>query len=134
MIEDLLGVRLWSSPLARFITVGITNAALSYAVFVLALSLLGGYAYRAGVAQMASYGLGSLWSFYGNRGWTFGSEGRVLRQALRFTLVQGLLLMASGALMSVTVDIWNWPAGPTWITVMAFITVLNYLSLKYWVF
>lgn len=129
-----MGVRLWNSPAARFITVGITNAAFSYAVFVLALSVLGGYAYRAGVAQMASYGLGSLWSFYGNRSWTFGSEGRVLRQALRFTLVQGLLLMASSALMSVTVDIWSWPAGPTWITVMAFITVLNYLSLKYWVF
>lgn len=127
-------VRLWSSPVARFITVGITNTALSYAVFVLAFLLLGDYSYRAGVAQMASYGLGSVWSFYWNRGWTFGAEGRVLRQALRFTLVQGLLLMASSALMSVTVDMWSWPAAPTWITVMAFITVLNYLSLKYWVF
>ena len=134
MIANLMGVRLWNSPVARFITVGITNAALSYAIFVLALSLLGGYAYRAGVAQMASYGLASLWSFYANRGWTFGSEAPVLRQALRFTLVQGLLLMASSALMSVTVDICDWPAGPTWITVMAFITVLNYLSLKFWVF
>ncbi|MGH8509305.1 MAG: GtrA family protein [Gammaproteobacteria bacterium] len=127
-------MRLWNSTITRFVTVGITNTALSYAVFVLALSLLSGYAYRAGVAQIASYGFGSLWSFYWNRGWTFGSEGRVLRQALRFTLIQGLLLMASGALMSVTVDIWNWPAAPTWITVMAFIAVLNYLSLKYWVF
>ncbi|MGH8470165.1 MAG: GtrA family protein [Gammaproteobacteria bacterium] len=127
-------VRLWNAPVARFITVGITNTALSYAVFVLAFSLLDAYAYRAGFAQMASYGLGSLWSFYWNRGWTFGAEGRVLRQALRFTFVQGLLLMASSTLMTVTVDIWNWPAGPTWITVMAFITVLNYLSLKYWVF
>ena len=62
------------------------------------------------------------------------AKAQSLRQALRFMLVQGLLLMASGALMSVTVDIWNWPAGPTWITVMAFITVLNYLSLKFWVF
>ncbi len=129
-----MGVRLWNSPVARFITVGITNTALSYAVFVLVLSLLGGYSYRAGVAQMASYGLGSMWSFYWNRGWTFGAEDRVLRQALRFTLVQGLLLMASSVLMSVTVDMWSWPAAPTWITVMAFITVLNYLSLKYWVF
>jgi len=129
-----MGVPLWNSSVARFIIVGITNTALSYAVFVLALSLLGGYSYRAGVAQMASYGIGSVWSFYWSRGWTFGAEGRVLRQALRFTLVQGLLLMASSALMSVAVDMWNWPAASTWITVMAFITVLNYLSLKYWVF
>ena len=129
-----MGVCLWNSPVARFITVGITNTALSYAVFVLALALLGSYSYRAGVAQMASYGLGSVWSFYWNRGWTFGSEGRVPRQALRFTLVQGLLLVASSALMSVTVDMWSWPSAPTWITVMAFITVLNYLLLKYWVF
>jgi len=31
-------------------------------------------------------------------------------------------------------DMWSWPAAPTWITVMAFVTGLNYLSLKYWVF
>ena len=126
--------RLFASRISRFVGIGITNALVSYLVFGISMWFLEGYALRAAYAQIFGFGAGAVWSFFWNRNWTFESDGHLVSQGVRFFIIQGILLILSAALMSITVDFLHWPYTPTWIGVMGFITVANYLSLRYLVF
>jgi putative flippase GtrA len=124
----------FSPRLCRFIGVGLTNALLGYLIFRLALWALDGIAYRAACAQAVSYAAGLAWSFFWNRRWTFASHGQMSTQGVRFLGVQIAMLVLSAGLISLAVDVGNWPLTLSWIGVMTLITVMNYLCLKYWVF
>ena len=126
--------RLIDPALGRFLLVGLSNTAVSYGVFRLCLWGLPQFAAKAAASQLVSYGAGIVWSFVWNRSWTFRSQGHAGREAVRFVALQVGLAGLSSALVGLLVDVAHlWPT-PSWVVVMAGITLLNYLGSRYWAF
>jgi len=133
MISEFVRIKEWrpDRTLLRFLLVGASNTVVSYTVFHLSLRDL---VQSAAVAQALSYSAGILWSFLWNRRWTFRHQGAVLPSLLAFTALQLALLVASSLLVGLAVDRLMLPPTPSWLVVMAFITVLNYAASRHLVF
>ncbi len=126
--------RVLSPALGRFLLVGVSNTALSYGVFLLCLWALPASSFEATVSQFISYGAGILWSFVWNRRWTFRSRAPAAGQAVRFTVLQVAMAVISSALVGLAVDHLGLPATPSWVVVVAFTTLANFIGSRYWVF
>ena len=126
--------RLLSPTLGRFLLVGVSNTALSYGVFRLCLRLWSTGLYSATVAQLIAYAAGIVWSFSWNRRWTFRSRGPVARDAVRFLLLQVVVLLASAGLIGLAVDRLKYPATPSWLAVTVLTTAANFLGARFLVF
>lgn len=119
---------------ARFICVGITNTIISFASFKLSLHLLPHFRARTAFSQGAAYAVGTVWSYFLNRTWTFGSDGRVHSEGIRFLVVQTAMLLLSSVYMWIAVDRFGGPANINWLGIMFVVTILNFLLLRRWVF
>jgi putative flippase GtrA len=118
----------------RFVGVGISNVVLGFVVYWTCWNTPLELPYKAGLSQLTSYALGTWWSFYWNRRWTFRSQGPVVRQAFKFVTLQVVLGVLSAAMISLAVDtLGRHPAG-SWVAVMSLITVLNYALSRFWAF
>ncbi len=89
---------------------------------------------RASAAQGIAYTLGTLWSYYWNRRWTFQSQGKVASEAGRFFSLQIGFMLLSSLLLGVLVDREHLPSWPCWFGVSVLITVLNFVASRYWAF
>lgn len=118
----------------RFVLVGLSNFAVSFSVFRVLVAVSGSFEYKATVSQVASYAAGTIWSFIWNRRFTFRSTGSIPGQVTRFFVLQAILAAVSSGLIGLFVDVMSFPASPTWFVVMGFITIVNYLLCKRWVF
>jgi len=119
---------------ARFALVGLSNFAVSFTVFRIAMALMPAVAMRAGLSQSLSYGAGIAWSYIWNRTFTFRSRSRVAPQVVRFIALQlGLLLISSAALFGL-VDRVQWPATTCWVLVMTVVTLVNFVLMRTWVY
>lgn len=118
----------------RFLLVGLSNTILSYAVFRVSLSLLPDFGGAAAVAQGFSYSAGLFWSYFWNRVWSFRSSEVMFGEFSKFVVLQLSLLVLSAAAISVLVDIFGLAPTISWVSVMFFITLINFAVLKYWVF
>jgi putative flippase GtrA len=126
--------KLLTAHLGRFVVVGLSNLALSYAVFTGCLWLLVGFAARGTFSQLVTYTVGTLWSYYWNRRWTFRSQQAIAGEASRFVAVQIGCALVSTALIGLSVDWLKLHASLSWVIVMGFITLLNFTLLKLWAF
>jgi putative flippase GtrA len=127
--------KLCRSRVIRFMIVGLSNAAIGYGVFCIGVHLPIKFRYKAGASQLVAYAIGIGWSFFWNRRWTFQRTKKpVLRQGMRFMLLQIGLALVSSALLSVAVDHYGLPPGPSWLVVLGAITVANFVLSRYWVF
>jgi len=116
----------------RFLIVGLTNTAISYLAFRTLLWALVDVAGRAAIAQAFAYAIGIGWSYLWNSRWTFaGSPGG---RFARFLAVQLACLAVSALAVGALVDVAGLPPTVSWLTVMAVITVANFLATRYWVF
>jgi putative flippase GtrA len=120
--------------LGRFLVVGVSNTALSFVVFWLCLWLLPRHPVQATVAQLVSYVAGIFWSFVWNRRWTFRSRAPAAGQAVRFTVLQVAVALVSSAQIGLAVDYLGLPVIPSWVAVLGFTTVVNFVGSRYWVF
>lgn len=119
----------------RFIVVGCTNTAVSFAVFLLAMAVLPqALPGRAGVAQMLSYTAGMVWGYALNRGWSFRDSPRHSGSFPRYAASQIGFLLLSALLLHVAVDRLHAPKHEAWLVLMVGITCMNYLALRHWVF
>jgi len=118
----------------RFLLVGLSNALISFIVFLIMLASLPKAAGMTSLAQTISYGAGILWSYAWNRIWVFSSRGRVIEEGSRFLIVQVSLMLISIAAIGIAADWLGIDSVHAWITVMAVITILNFLLLKLWAF
>ena len=138
----MLGLRQWGSSLVRefdgsfprFVAVGFSNFAVSFTVFRVLLALPWSYQFKASLCQLASYAVGTIWSFIWNRRFTFRSKDPVLGQALRFVTLQASLALATASLIGLFVDILDFAATPSWFVIMGGATIVNFLLAKRWVF
>jgi len=113
----------------RFGVVGVSNMVVSLAAFWTAHRVL-----PASAAQGIAYTLGTVWSYYWNRRWTFQSQGKVASEASRFVSLQIGFMLLSSALLGLLVDHLHLPSTLCWIGVSAFVTVLNFVASRYWAF
>jgi len=121
--------RLSDISIVRFGIVGVSNTAIGAGAFWSAHRVM-----RAAAAQGIAYTLGTLWSYYWNRRWTFQSQGKVAGEAGRFFTLQIGFMLLSSALLGVLVDQLHLPSLPCWLGVAVFITVLNFVASRYWAF
>jgi putative flippase GtrA len=124
-----LARRLSEVSVIRFGVVGVSNTAIGFGVFWSLHHLM-----PAAGAQGVAYTLGTLWSYYWNRRWTFQSQGKVAGEASRFFGLQIGFMLLSSALLGLLVDRAHLPSGACWLAVAVVITVLNFVASRYWAF
>ena len=121
--------RLSEVSVVRFGVVGVSNLVVSLGAFWSAHRAL-----PASAAQGIAYTIGTVWSYYWNRRWTFQSQGKVASEASRFVSLQIAFMVLSSALLGLFVDHLHWPSTLCWIGVSSFVTVLNFVASRYWAF
>ena len=119
---------------ARFICIGISNTIISFACFKFSLYVLPEFRSRTAFSQGAAYAVGTVWSFFWNRTWTFRSDGRVHSESIRFLILQIAMLLLSSFYMWIAVDLFGGSANINWLGVMFVITILNFSLMRAWVF
>ncbi len=124
-----LARRLSEISVVRFGVVGVSNTAIGGGAFWSLHHVM-----PAAAAQGIAYTLGTLWSYYWNRRWTFQSQGKVAGEASRFFSLQIGFMLLSSSLLGLLVDRAHLPSGPCWVAVAAVITLLNFVASRYWAF
>ncbi|MFT4941507.1 MAG: putative flippase GtrA [Paraglaciecola sp.] len=123
------------SEIFRFLIVGASNAIISYFIFISLFSFL---LLNVISSQSLSYGGGLIWSYILNRTWTFGSENKsgITDKVVffRFLISQLILLCASTLSIYFLIQHLRVNAAVSWLLVMSFITIINFLALKHCVF
>ena len=93
--------------LPRFLTVGVANTTVGFAVIVLARETLG---FGHLTANAIGYAAGLLVGFTLNRAWTFRHTGSASAALWRFLLVFAVAYLANLAIVSATIEPWSrWP-------------------------
>jgi putative flippase GtrA len=85
-------------------------------------------------ANVLGFVAGMANSFVWNRLWTFKSLEKTHKQAIRFVITNIACLLLSTASIFVCTDLNHWPYKPVWFITMVFVTVINFIASKYWVF
>ncbi|MBW4056989.1 MAG: GtrA family protein [Proteobacteria bacterium] len=144
--------------LLRFCIVGCLNFAISYTLFFLSyryfpfsallaslpagaaervaagLRVLGATTIDGAVATVIGFAAGMVNSFVWNKFWTFNAAQETSRQARRFIVVNLACLLLSAVSVFVLTDMNNLPYTPVWMVTMVFVTGINFVASKYWVF
>jgi len=142
----------------KFLIVGCSNFAISFTVFYLCYkkwnlfnhlitgmgdlgSIIIDSLSDAGIelpdgafANVIGYSAGIVNSFLWNRIWTFKVLTKAKKQFKRFIALNIVCLLTSSFVIFIFVDILSWPYKLVWFTTMAFITMLNFIGSKLWVF
>jgi putative flippase GtrA len=121
--------RLSEVSVVRFGVVGVSNTVIGYTVFRGAHRVL-----PAAVSQALSYLMGTLWSYYWNRRWTFKSQGNVASEAARFFSLQVGFLVLSASMLGLLVDHLHENPTASWLGTAALCTVLNFVASRFWAF
>lgn len=144
--------------LIRFCIVGCANFGISYSVFFLsyrywpfsvlltalpdggaghvaaALQQFGIASIDAACANVTGFAAGMANSFIWNKLWTFKAPAETRTQARRFIVVNLACLLFSTGSVFVFTDLNKLPYNLVWIVTMAFVTIMNFVASKYWVF
>jgi putative flippase GtrA len=121
--------RLADISFIRFGVVGVSNTVISFGAFWTTHRVA-----PAAAAQGVAYTIGTLWSYYWNRRWTFQSQGKVASEAGRFISLQIGFMLLSAALLGLLVDRAHLPSTPCWLGVSVLVTALNFVASRYWAF
>ncbi|MDO8582170.1 MAG: GtrA family protein [bacterium] len=93
-------------PLFKYAIVGASNTALDFVVYI-ALTRVVGFYFLA--ANLFSYALVMVWSFFWNKHWTFVNPSPLHRgQFLKFLLVNVVALLLSQGILFITVTQLYW--------------------------
>jgi putative flippase GtrA len=147
-----------AQQLFKFLIIGCTNFAVSFVVFYLCyerlqlatallavsgalgkdiqswLAATGIASPDAALANILGYSLGTVNSFVWNRTWTFEKQSDTGKRFRKFVALNVLCLALSTAILMLLVDWLHWPYGIVWVGTMGFVTVLNFIGNKFWVF
>jgi putative flippase GtrA len=119
----------------RFLVVGISNFSISFAIFSALSISLPPFQSRIAISQGISYCCGILWSFIWNKKWSFSEKGGNNRSLFsKFVALQILLLFLSTWLIQFLISFLLFGKNIAWFCTMFIITLLNFSTLKLWVF
>lgn len=99
-----------------------------------AMVKLGAASLDATLANILGYGAGIANSFIWNKFWTFRAKSQTGVQFIRFLLLNLSCLLLSSASLFLFTDYLGWSYLPVWFVTMGFVTVINFMASKYWVF
>ncbi len=124
----MLVSKLFGNQAIRFATVGVSNTAIDFIVFMLLQHFTG-----VAAAQIIGYSAGTANSYYWNRKWTFArGKGWDTGELMRFLLVNVCVALITSVAIS-----WIPASIPVWIAKLC-VTVLglgiNFGFSKLWVF
>jgi putative flippase GtrA len=143
---------------SKFLVVGGSNFFISFAVFFLLYNYwklssifyellgpagqgienfvlqLGAVSLDATLANFFGYTAGIINSFIWNKLWTFRAKHQTASQFVRFLLLNITCLIFSSFCLFVFTDYLNLAYIIVWFVTLGFITVINFVSSKYWVF
>ena len=144
--------------LIRFGVIGCINSGITYVVFLLSyryfplskvlpvfsdsvagsmvtsLHLIGLSTIDGAVANVIGYIAGMVNSFVWNKLWTFKAANGTKKQLFRFIITNITCLLASTSIIFICIDLYHWPYNPVWIITMIFVTMINFVASKYWIF
>jgi putative flippase GtrA len=115
---------------SRFVVVGVVSNAICYALYL----LLTAQGVSPQWALTASYLLGVLQSFMGNRHWTFEHRGRAGVALLRFSVLYALGYGLSSAVLHASVSWLGWPHPAAMALTMVVCAVFLFTGQRLWVF
>lgn len=143
---------------SRFLVVGASNFAISFAVFYFLykygklsvvfygllgqsgqslgdfIQQLGATSLDASLANIVAYGAGTINSFIWNRFWTFQVKHAMAAQIRRFLALNFFSLILSSASLFLFTDFLGWSYLLVWFITMGTVTVINFVFSKFWVF
>lgn len=122
--------RIFASSIGKFAIVGVANNIIGYLIFVI-LSLSGTSAIPA---MVVSYCTGMFISFFGNRSFTFGHQGRNREAILRFIVVNAVGLALNAAILWLFVDKIGFPQIPVQLLAIGCVAVFTFTLMRAWVF
>lgn len=126
--------RLIGGQAVRFLLVGTSNFLIGFTTFRLVLMLPVEFTFKVGTAQLCSYGVGTVWSFFCNRRFTFKSREAVGGQLTRFVLLQATLAASSSVIIDALVAVRPESPSLIWVLVMGVVTVVNFTVCRTWVY
>lgn len=126
--------RVLQHPAGRFLVVGTTCATIGFVLFRAVLALLPHRVGMAALAQGVSYAISMLCSFLLNRRYTFGSDAAAGPEFARFVASQLTMLALSSAVVEAEVSVLHLPPTLSWVLATGVVAVVNYLTLRRWVF
>lgn len=121
------------SDFRRYITVGFGAALTDFTVYTV---LARGMEIHPLLANAVSRPMGGLFSFTGNRFWTFRGRGKAALpvQFIRFWVVWGLSFTLTEALIWLFHDGLHWEAVLSKLGAETCAVIFNFLMQKYWTF
>ena len=143
---------------SKFLVVGFSNFAISFAVFFLLYNYLkpsalfygllgqvgkgleeiilqlGASSLDATLANVFGYGAGIINSFIWNKLWTFQVRHETSNQFGKFVLLNIACLVLSSASLFLFTDYLGWAYLPVWFVTMGIVTLINFGVSKFWVF
>ena len=143
---------------SKFIIVGFSNFAISFAVFYLLYNYwklsplfyglfgqagngiedfilqLGATSLDATLANIFGYGAGTINSFIWNKFWTFQVKHQAGKQFGRFLALNLFCLILSSVSLFLFTDYLGWSYLPVWFVTMGIVTLINFFISKAWVF
>ncbi len=115
---------------ARFVAVGLVSNAICYGLYL----LLTAQGVSPQWALTASYLLGVLQSFMGNRRWTFEHRGRAGSALLRFLVLYALGYGLSSAVLHAAGSWLGWPHPASMALTMVVCALFLFMGQRLWVF
>ncbi len=117
--------------LSRFASVGIIATAVHVGVYV---GLIEFGELSAVLASIPSFGAAVLVSYFGNRVWTFGANGRHRTQFPKFAVVATFGLLINVAINLLVVNLARGPYWAALLIVIAVVPLSTYMLNRTWVF
>ena len=120
----------WHIQLSRYALVGLASNAVGYLLYL--LLTYAGMGHKTAMTLL--YAVGVLQTFYFNRGWSFGHDGRASTAFVRYVVAYVLGYLLNLGFLWLAVDNLHLPhqgvQAVAIVTVAAFLFVMH----KYWVF
>jgi putative flippase GtrA len=125
--------RLKADERARFIAVGMVNTVVAYALFLAFEAMLGG---RYLVSLLLAYLLATMLAFALHRRITFRvrARGGMVLDFVRFESVYVVMFVVNAAALALLVDVVEWPSWLAQAVTTVAITIMSYLSHKFFSF
>ena len=96
------------TQIAKFMTVGVLNTAIDAGAYLILTRWLG-FGSALVLAKSIAYMVGMVNSFFWNRSWTFGDDGKVWRAAGLFTLPHTFALAINAGTMALVLETMQLP-------------------------
>jgi putative flippase GtrA len=123
-------VRVPSSPVVRFVAVGIASNLALYLLYLIITGLGVGYK----IAMTGLYVLGIAQTFIANKTWTFAHRGEVRGSLVRYLVAYGLGYVLNLGTLLIFVDKFGLPHQLVQGLAVILVALCMFLMQRYWVF